>query len=61
LYAVVTRLCVHHFADPPRVRCEVRRALVRAGVRAGIELEEADGELRFVHRWLLLVAARGAL
>jgi ubiquinone/menaquinone biosynthesis C-methylase UbiE len=35
---------------------EVMRALAQAGLRAGIGLHEAEGELRFTHTWLLVTA-----
>lgn len=34
----------------------VVRTLARAGLRAGIQLEEVDGEIRFRHMWQLIVA-----
>lgn len=36
----------------------VMRALAAAGCDAGIDLRLADGEIRFVHRWLLVSAER---
>jgi ubiquinone/menaquinone biosynthesis C-methylase UbiE len=47
-------------ADPVRTAPleEVMRALARAGVRAGIELHESAGELRFTYTWALVAARR---
>jgi hypothetical protein len=47
-------------ADPGRTDplFPVMRALARAGIGAGIELEEAGGELRFKHGWQLVAARR---
>lgn len=45
-------------ADPARTEPvrTVMRALARAGLRAGIGLEESDDEVRFDHTWRLVVA-----
>ncbi len=47
--------------DPARIRPlrHVMRALARAGQRAGIDLREESGELRFAHTWLLVIAKAG--
>jgi ubiquinone/menaquinone biosynthesis C-methylase UbiE len=44
-------------ADPARTEpvLAVMRALARAGIRAGIALEENDGEVCFEHTWKLVV------
>jgi len=39
--------------DPIR---EVMRILNRAGLHAGIQLHEADGDIQFMHTWLLVAA-----
>ncbi|MDJ0786247.1 MAG: class I SAM-dependent methyltransferase [Myxococcota bacterium] len=48
--------------DPSRTRPleVVMRHLARAGCDAGIRLREESGEIRFLHRWQLLAAKRGA-
>ena len=35
---------------------EVMRALGRAGLQAGIGLHEAEGDIMFIHEWMLIVA-----
>jgi ubiquinone/menaquinone biosynthesis C-methylase UbiE len=47
-------------ADPRRTAPleGMMRALARAGQEAGISLREEDGEVRFTHTWLLLIAQR---
>jgi len=38
---------------------EVMAALSRAGLQAGIQLHEAEGEIRFTHSWILVTAVSG--
>jgi ubiquinone/menaquinone biosynthesis C-methylase UbiE len=38
---------------------EVMGALSRAGLQAGIQLHEAEGDLRFTHHWILVTAVSG--
>ncbi len=33
-------------------------ALVRAGLHAGMELEETGGQIHFTHSWQLVIARR---